>query len=350
MSRQSRKYIEDNAVGGAQMRLDNNQTFRARNAADNADVPLFKLNTSNELEFLTQPKAAAALALPSADKDYVTVEWVNNYIELKRDPKEAVDYLVDTNLPLTGVTNPLTIQGDDLEVGDTLGLIGQTDASENGPYFVASLDPYVLTRTSDFNESNEVTKGAYFPVIHGSYAGYTVILTTNNPIVLDTTDLTFVAYPSADAIQAGDMLIKVGNVISVDLASLSGLESTNSGNAAGQLRVKTDTAAAEKDQTTRRDPSTGAVMGKKDRRFTKVLDSGDITNQYLDLTEVAAQDSVRLQPAGAGGQIEGTDFSVNYTGGAGSKTRVTFLNGLATGGVSALAVGESVTIYYRAFV
>lgn len=42
--------IAANAVRTAAIRLENNQFLRARNAADNADLNLFKVNTSNQLE------------------------------------------------------------------------------------------------------------------------------------------------------------------------------------------------------------------------------------------------------------------------------------------------------------
>lgn len=351
MSQIQRKFIADNAVNGAKMRLDNNEMLRARNAANSADVPLLKLTAADIFEIQRQPRAEAAIPMPSDAKDYVTVEFVQNYIEQKLDPKEAADLLADANIPLTGAT-PLTVDG--VEVTDSMrvALIGQTDPVENGPY-IAEVDggSYTLTRAPDFNESDEVTKGAYFPIVGGTeYAGYEVILTTEDPIVLDTTPLTFVAYPSTLALVGGDMIAKTGNIFSVDLAPLSGLESTNPGNVNGQLRVKTDTAALEKDQTTRRDPVSGAVVAKKQRKFAATLTPTDITNQYLDLPDVAEQDSVRLAVAGAGDQFEGDDFTVNYTGGTGSKTRVTFAGGLATAGVSALVSGDKVTIYYRSFV
>ena len=52
---------------------------------------------------------------------------------------------------------------------------------------------------------------------------------------------------------------------------------------------------------------------------------------------------------GGGIQIEGAsfDYSVNYTGGAGGNTRITFLNDLATGGASALIAGDVVVAQYE---
>ena len=79
-----------------------------------------------------------------------------------------------------------------------------------------------------------------------------------------------------------------------------------------------------------------------------VLSSTNITNQYLDLQHIALGNSIEFFVQGQGSQIEGAlyDYSVNYTGGTGGNTRVTFLNGLATGGVSALVAGDVVVIKY----
>lgn len=351
MSQTQRKWFEDNVINGQKLRLDNNELFRIRNNTNTADIPVLKATTANDLEFHTQPQAAEALPLPSAAKHYVTVEWAENYFNGKQDPKEAVDALAIANVPLTGTT-PLVIDDITLGDGDFVGLIGQSDSIGNGPYLVEiSGGNYTLTRRFDFDQDAEVSKGAYFPVIAGTArSGWTVILTTPNPIEIGTTELDFVAYPSALSVVAGDMLIKVGNTFSVNLASNSGLESTNPGMAGGQLRVKTDTAPLEKDQSTRRDPTTGAVMTRVPRKFKKTLDATDIANQYLDLLHVAAQDSIRFCPAGAGNQEEDEDFTVSYTGGNGSKTRVTFAGGLASAGVSALVAGDKITIYYLAYV
>lgn len=350
MTATTTRFIEDNAVIGSKIRLKNGDILRSRNFLDTADISILMIDTNNYLKFLTQPKADDALALPAAAKDYVTVEWVENFFDGKQDPKEAVDALSITNIALTGTT-PLTIDGYTLSHNDYAGLIGQTDKKENAAYTVSiSGGNYTLTRRFDFDENSEVSKGAYFPVISGTnHGGYVVILTTPNPIDLGVTELDFVAYPSAQAILAGDMLIKNGNTISVNLASLSGLESTNPGVAGGQLRVKVDTASAEKDQTTRRDGSTGAVITKKSKRYPFTLSPTDITNQYLDIPVVAEQDSVQVGVKGAPTQYEDIDFTVNYTGGVGSKTRITLAGGLAAAGVSALVSGDYVEARCRSF-
>jgi hypothetical protein len=350
MSQISRKFIEDNAVNGSKVLLDNNQPLRARNAANTANVDLLKLTSADVLETQKLMQAAASLPIPSQPKEYVTVEYVENFVLGKTDAKDSVNVLADTNITLTGST-PLVIDGVTVTNNMRVGLTGQTLGTQNGIYkMTISGGTYTLSRSSDANTDDEVTSGLYFKVIAGSaYAGYEVILTTEDPIVLGTTSLTFIKQPSALALTAGDMLKRVGNDFSVDLASLSGLESSNTGNVSGQLRARTDTSVAEKDKTIRIDSSTNALVAKKSRKALFTLTAGDISNQYIDLADVAGTDSVQLVVKGGGIQIEGDDYTVNYTGGTSSKTRITFAGGLADTGVSALVAGDVVVISYTSF-
>lgn len=77
------------------------------------------------------------------------------------------------------------------------------------------------------------------------------------------------------------------------------------------------------------------------------LNATDISNGYVDLADVAAVDSVDFFIDGIGYVGEGIDFSVSYTGGASSKTRVTFMGELVSGGGSPLASGDAIIIKYQ---
>lgn len=350
MSQMKTKFYEDNSVTGAKIRLGNNEILRARNAANTADLNIIKANASDKPEFLLLPEVSAALPVPSALKQLATIEYIQNYVNGKGDAKDSVSLLSNTNLALTGVA-PFSIDGVTVVDQMRIGLVGQTTGSQNGIYVVTITGlTYSLARAIDADTSAKVTEGMYFFVTQGTaFAGYEALLTTVDPIVLDTTSLVFATYATTAAQVAGDMLSKSGNTWSVDLAALGGLESTNAGNVAGQLRAKVDTAALEKDQTTRRDPTTGAIVAKKLKKTLFTLNATDISNQFVDLADVAAQDSIKLEVAGAGSQFETIDYTVNYTGGASSKSRITFAGGLATAGVSALASGDIITISYMAF-
>jgi hypothetical protein len=350
MSQIEKKFIGDNAVDGAKIRLDNNQPLRARNAANTADIDIVKVTSADVVEVQKLLQAAASLPIPSQPKEYVTVEFIENFVNGKIDAKDSANVLSITNVPLTGST-PLVIDDITVTNGMRLGLIGQTAASANGLYKITITGAtYALARTTDANADDEVNTGMFFKVVSGTlYAGYECILTTDDPITLGTTALTFIKQPSALTLTAGDMLQRVGNDFSVDISSTGGLESTNSGNAAGQLKARTDQSSLEKDKTTKIDSGTNAIVAKKSRKQSFTLSGTDVTNQYIDLDSVASESSIQFNVKGGGAQIESDDYTVNYTGGASSKTRITFAGGLATAGVSALVSGDIVVVTYTSF-
>lgn len=92
----------------------------------------------------------------------------------------------------------------------------------------------------------------------------------------------------------------------------------------------------------------GALAAPLYGKETFTLIAGDITNQYVDLAQVAKTGSIDFKVKGSAELLEGAshDFSVSYTGGAGGKTRITFLNDLATGGAAALVATDVVQVLY----
>jgi hypothetical protein len=84
------------------------------------------------------------------------------------------------------------------------------------------------------------------------------------------------------------------------------------------------------------------IFGKQ----TFTLNGTDITNQYVDLSQVILANSLDFMLNGLIYR-EGADYSVSLTGGVAGKTRVTFLGDLASGGSSALASGDIVYVKYN---
>jgi hypothetical protein len=85
------------------------------------------------------------------------------------------------------------------------------------------------------------------------------------------------------------------------------------------------------------------ALKPKKENFT--LAGADITNQYVDMTQVITADSLHLVVDGVY-QIEGEDYTISLTGGAGGKTRLTFAGDLATGGPAALIAGDKLHVQY----
>lgn len=93
--------------------------------------------------------------------------------------------------------------------------------------------------------------------------------------------------------------------------------------------------------------SAAVVITNAKETFT--ADGTTVTNQYIDLAQVARTDSITFMVKGAGSLLEGAshDYSVSYTGGVAGKTRISFLNDLASGGNSAIISGDIIQVVYE---
>lgn len=94
-----------------------------------------------------------------------------------------------------------------------------TNAPYNGVYVVTTVgdasNPYVLTRATDFDENGELP-GSFIFVESGSVnADNGFVCTTDSPVVVGTTDISFTQFSGAGEIIAGDGLTKSGNTLNV---------------------------------------------------------------------------------------------------------------------------------------
>ena len=193
-----KKNILNNAVGAAKIRLENNTYLRARNAADSADINVFRVNASNVIEFASIPQASGT---PSANNDLATVLYVKNIAAGLRDPKDACRAASTANVNIASA--PATLDGVTLASGDRILLKNQTTASENGIY-VFNGTGNALTRSTDADEDAEVTQGLSTYVVSGTVNQRTGwLLSTVDPIVVGTTSLTFVQVPIPDPVIFG---------------------------------------------------------------------------------------------------------------------------------------------------
>lgn len=234
MAQIQKKFIADDAVDGSKIRLDNAQELRARNAADSADVNILEVDASDRIVFASVPQSPSDALVGN---DLVRYSQLATLVEGIK-PKQAVVVASTGNIDLSVAADPSPIDGHTIADDDRVLLRAQTDSAENGIYVaVDAVDPTTWVRSADFNSASEIP-GAFTAVEFGTlYQGY-VFVTTSVPTVIGTDPIIFVARPDPSAYTGGDMITISSNVVSVDLASVSGLESTNPGNAAGQLRVK----------------------------------------------------------------------------------------------------------------
>lgn len=128
------------------------------------------------------------LGTPSADSDAATKAYVDSVAR-------GLDWKASVRAASTGNVNiasaPAAIDDVTLASGSRVLLKDQTNAEENGIYtFSAAASP--LVRATDADSDAEVTSGLAVTVTEGTDNNDQVwMLTTPDPIVLDTTELTF---------------------------------------------------------------------------------------------------------------------------------------------------------------
>lgn len=171
-------------------------------AAPTADVSLNSRKITN-------------LATPTADSDAATKAYVDA-TKQGLDVKDSVHAATTANITLSGLQ---TVDGVVLVAGDRVLVKNQNTASENGIYIAASGS---WTRASDFDTSAKVTAGAFTFVEEGTTQGDSGwVLTTDNPITLGTTGLSFTQFSGAGQVIAGAGLTKTGNTVDIGTASAS---------------------------------------------------------------------------------------------------------------------------------
>lgn len=166
-------------------------------------------------------------ANPSDPQDLATKAYVDASSQ-GLDPKDEVRLASTANIAGTRTGNvftlsangAFTLDGIAAALNDRVLLKNQTNGEDNGPYTVTTVGngstPAQLTRSADADTSGEVNNGMFVFVNEGSVnqnSGW--FLTTQDPITLNTTPLTFVKFSAAGQIEAGDGLIKSGSVMHV---------------------------------------------------------------------------------------------------------------------------------------
>ena len=182
---------------------------------------------------------------PSNATDAATKAYVDTIKQGSIDIKDSVRVASTANIAIaSALTNGSTIDGVTVATGNRVLLKDQSDASENGIYAVVASG--AASRTVDADTNTLVTSGMYTYVAEGT-AGNSIgfVLTTADPITLDTTNLTFTQFSSAGSIAAGTGMTKtsntldvigtsgriVANVNSIDIGTLVGTRTSATGSA-----------------------------------------------------------------------------------------------------------------------
>lgn len=175
---------------------------------------------------------ATNLADPTASQDAVTLAYLQAYLN-GLTPKAPARVATTANITLSGTQ---TIDGVAVVAGNRVLVKDQSTASQNGIYVVAA---GAWSRSTDMDSLSPVDEvnGAWVAIQEGTQAGQ-VFVQYGTVTTLGTDPLNWAFYNPIAGLIGGDMITFAGSTFSVDLATVSGLESTNPGGAAGQLRIK----------------------------------------------------------------------------------------------------------------
>ena len=147
----------------------------------------------------------------------ITAQQISNI-----DYKQAVRVVTTTNITLAGGA-PNTVDGVSLVTNDRVLVTGQSTGSQNGLYYVQTVgagSTGTWVRSTDGDNTGELLAGLIIMVTEGTvYADTQWKLTTNDPITIGSTALTFVQNYSANSISAGTSNVSVNSNANVTISS-----------------------------------------------------------------------------------------------------------------------------------
>lgn len=161
------------------------------------------------------------LGAPSADNDAARkadVDAAKRGLDVKDSVKLATNAALPSNTGSAGVLTAsangvLTVDGIATVLNDRILVKNEATGSNNGIYYVSTEGTagvaYVLTRATDADVSAEVTSGMYTFADQGTAnADTSWVLTTNDPITLNTTALTFSKFSSTGGLTEARMVTR----------------------------------------------------------------------------------------------------------------------------------------------
>jgi hypothetical protein len=335
MAQITKRGIENNAVDGEKLRLNNNQSLRSRNATNNGDVEILKVNSQNDVELLNLPKfnesnvatetyvnGITDTLIPISEKGAslgVATLDAGGKIPASQLPSTVVEYLGTWD----AATNTPQLQDGIGDAGDVyiVSLGGVVDFG-NGPIEFSPGD-WVIFNGSEWEKS--INSNAVQSV--NGFQGV-VELTTDN-IEQGSANLYYSQslFDSSLSNKTTDDLAEgVTNQYYTDQKAKDAVVVDNlNGNETDKAPSVSSVKQYVSDNATRVEVETFALSGT------------DISNGYLDLAE-EAQNVIEVTPKGFPVQHPFDDYSLSVVSG---KTRVTFL-----GDMLLLGVGDKIKIAY----
>tara|TARA_R110000868_G_scaffold74293_6_gene214784 strand:+ start:3184 stop:4743 length:1560 start_codon:yes stop_codon:yes gene_type:complete len=179
----------------------------------------------------------------------------------------------------SNVNGALSIDGVTPSVADRILVKNEVsgNAPYNGIYVVTTVGdagtPYVLTRSTDANTSAEVTAGMFTFVEQGTSNSDTGwVLTTNNPIVLNTTGLVFAQFSGAGSYTASNGVLLTGSNFTFAPRTGYGLQTGSSG---AEIKLATTSGLSLSS-----DLAVGAGNGISVLTNTVAIDTAVVVSKY----------------------------------------------------------------------
>jgi hypothetical protein len=196
-------------------------------------------------------------ATDAANKQYV--DAVASGLDMKGSCRVATTANLTATAAGTGVGKTLTnsgtqvalaIDGVTLAVNDRVLVKDQTAADDNGIYKVTNVGSgatnWVITRATDFDQDAEVTAGSFTFVTEGSISGDTGwVLTTDDPITVDTTNLAFAQFSSTVAYTFDHGLSLTSGSVKIELDTAANAQGAGAGGGSSGLEFDVNSAAGK---------------------------------------------------------------------------------------------------------